>query len=286
MLRLPANFGINPHDVARARAELIAQVRSAFDELVDDSLERTMSLPGYGDIDPAAVRSNGARQLGILVECLEQEEPNLYTDQFAELVYERAKRGLPPRSFHQLADIMEDVLTELVGRTMTMLPAKVQLAALALIRDLIDQTRVVIIDGFQRAHAESRAEVDLLASQFAAPLLPVLPGVLLMPLVGTISPARAEQIIEAMLDGVEGHGARTVILDITGLVDLDETLPVYMRRASATATMLGARLILVGVSPRIAASMASAGIELGGVRIYPTLAAALTEVSKQRFAKS
>ena len=48
---------------------------------------------------------------------------------------------------------------------------------------------------------------DATLEALTVPLLPILDGVVLMPLVGALSPARAERVIDALCQGVVTHAA-------------------------------------------------------------------------------
>jgi anti-anti-sigma regulatory factor len=153
------------------------------------------------------------------------------------------------------------------------------LSAAIVARRIAESAREVIIDGFQAAHGETRAAVDRLASQFSAPILPALPGVLVLPI---ITPARADQIVDALLRGIDRYAAKTAILDITGITDVDAALPSHLQRAIATARLVGARVVLVGINPAIAGALVESRMDVRDINVLPTLAAALLAASTPR----
>jgi DNA-binding LacI/PurR family transcriptional regulator/anti-anti-sigma regulatory factor len=120
----------------------------------------------------------------------------------------------------------------------------------------------------ERALAETVRELG-------CPVLPVLPGVLLVPLIGSIDTQRAQLIIELVLRGVETYRATRVMLDVTGVPLVDTQVAASLLQTASAATLLGARVSLVGVRPEIAQSIVGLGISLHGLATYPTLAAAL-----------
>jgi rsbT co-antagonist protein RsbR len=111
--------------------------------------------------------------------------------------------------------------------------------------------------------------------ELGSPIIPLLPGVLLMPLVGTIDTRRAHQIIEVLLQEVSAQQGHTVLLDITGVPLVDSQVADSLLRAARAVTLLGARVILVGVRPEMAQSIVGLGIDLRTIATQPTLAAAL-----------
>ncbi|WP_437289511.1 substrate-binding domain-containing protein [Sorangium sp. So ce406] len=143
--------------------------------------------------------------------------------------------------------------------------------------------------------AALHAERDMLAAAYdreralsstvrelGCPVIPLLPGVLLISLIGAIDGARARQIMEAVLSGVTREGARWVLLDVTGVPLVDaETAAALVQTAQATR-LLGARVSLVGVGPRMAQSMVELGIELQGIAVFQSLAAAISHLTRSR----
>ena len=116
--------------------------------------------------------------------------------------------------------------------------------------------------------------------ELGCPVIPLLPGVLLVPLLGTIEAARAQQILEAVLAGVARESARWVLLDVTGVPLVDPESAASLVRTAQAARMLGARVSLVGVRPRMAQRMVDLGTELHGMASFQSLAAAIRELTR------
>ncbi|WP_438020469.1 PAS domain-containing protein [Sorangium sp. So ce315] len=129
----------------------------------------------------------------------------------------------------------------------------------------------VVVDVTARKRTEEalrRAEADLLASQarlletvaaLSTPVLPIEHGILVLPLVGHLDATRSSQLMAALLRGVERHDAEFVIIDLTGVPMIDSTVARHLLRAVQAAVLLGAQCVLVGMSARTAASLASTG---------------------------
>jgi len=144
----------------------------------------------------------------------------------------------------------------------------------AMERDSLQQT---LHDAYQRERGLAN-----IVRELGSPVIPLLSEVLLIPLVGAIDSVRAQQIIEAVLEGVSSHQATTVLLDISGVPLVDTQVAHSLLQAARAATLLGARVILVGVRPEIAQSIVGLGIELNQLATQPTLAAALQRLLKER----
>jgi DNA-binding LacI/PurR family transcriptional regulator/anti-anti-sigma regulatory factor len=109
------------------------------------------------------------------------------------------------------------------------------------------------------AHQQERALIEEVR-KLSSPVLPVARGVIVLPLIGTIDPGRAEQILEALLGGISQHQAQTAIVDITGVPLVDTHVAAYLVRAIHAARLLGAEVILTGINPELAQTMVQLGM--------------------------
>jgi len=144
----------------------------------------------------------------------------------------------------------------------------------AMERDTLQQT---LRDAYERERRLAN-----IVRELGSPVIPLLPQVLLIPLVGAIDSVRARQIIEAVLQGVTSHQATTVLLDISGVPLVDTQVANSLVQAARAARLLGARVILIGVRPEIAQSIVGLGIELQHLATEPTLAAAVQSLLKEQ----
>lgn len=118
---------------------------------------------------------------------------------------------------------------------------------------------------------------EVIAAQQAAlhelstPLVPIAEGVLAMPIVGVIDGVRARKILESLLEGVSRQQAHTAILDITGVRVVDTQVANALVGAAKAARMLGARVVLTGISPEIAQTLVHLEADLGGITTLSTL---------------
>jgi DNA-binding LacI/PurR family transcriptional regulator/anti-anti-sigma regulatory factor len=127
--------------------------------------------------------------------------------------------------------------------------------------------------GYERERALAQAVREL-----GCPIIPLLPGVLLMPLIGVIDSDRARQMLEVVLQGVSDHRAETVLLDITGVPMVDTQVANTLIQVARTAALLGSRVILVGIRPEIAQSIVGLGIGLEALATQPTLGMAIETI--------
>jgi anti-anti-sigma regulatory factor len=113
---------------------------------------------------------------------------------------------------------------------------------------------------------ERLSEMDMLKTELIAelstPVIPIWDGVLLAPIIGTITGERAEAITDALLQRASGGGADVVILDITGARTLDTDAAHHLRNTITAVQVLGARCILTGIRASVAQTLIQLGITL------------------------
>ena len=98
--------------------------------------------------------------------------------------------------------------------------------------------------------------------ELSTPLVPITESILVLPLVGRIDDQRSAQILEVLLEGTASRRARVIILDITGVPVVDTAVANHFLHATQAVRLLGAECILVGISPEVAQTMVSLGIDL------------------------
>jgi rsbT co-antagonist protein RsbR len=101
--------------------------------------------------------------------------------------------------------------------------------------------------------------------ELSTPIIPVLEGVIVMPLVGSVDTLRARDITRALLAGIREYRAKIVILDITGVPLVDTGVAAYLNRTVQAARLKGARAIVTGISDAVAETIVDLGIDWSGI---------------------
>jgi GAF domain-containing protein/anti-anti-sigma regulatory factor len=129
-----------------------------------------------------------------------------------------------------------------------------QEAALAIEKAaLLDDLKLLNTDLQEMVDAQAHLlqTVDELASR----VVPVVDGVIVLPLTGRMDGSRAMQISQTVLGGIRKHDARVVILDITGVRAVDDQVAHHLMRSVEEARLLGSEVVFVGLE-------AEAGVEM------------------------
>ena len=112
-------------------------------------------------------------------------------------------------------------------------------------------------------------------SELETPVLQVWEGILALPLIGSLDTMRAQQMNEALLQRIVDTGSELVILDITGVPVVDTAVAKHLLETVAAARLLGAEVLIVGLSTRTALTLVHLGLDLSGVTTRTTLAKGL-----------
>jgi rsbT co-antagonist protein RsbR len=112
-------------------------------------------------------------------------------------------------------------------------------------------------------------------SELQTPVIQVWPSVLALPIVGTVDTMRAQEMNEALLDRIVETGSEIVLLDITGVPVVDTAVARHLLETVAAARLLGAEVMIVGLSARTAMTLVHLGLDLAGVTTRATMAKGL-----------
>lgn len=124
----------------------------------------------------------------------------------------------------------------------------------------------------KREAEEANRAKDALIEELSTPVITVWDGVLLGPVIGSLSRERADLMTAALLGAVVGRRARVVILDVTGVRALDADVVQHLTRAAGAVRLMGAECILTGIGAGVARTLVRAGIDLTGIEVRRTLA--------------
>ncbi|MDY7041625.1 MAG: STAS domain-containing protein [Chloroflexota bacterium] len=111
---------------------------------------------------------------------------------------------------------------------------------------------------------EQRRLVEAIG-EMSTPVVPVFEGVIVLPLVGVINEQRAQRIVGELLAGLKKYQARVVILDITGVPVVNSVVANHLLEAAEAVRLLGGEVVLVGITPRVAQTIVTLGVDLGDV---------------------
>lgn len=100
---------------------------------------------------------------------------------------------------------------------------------------------------------EKTRALQTLVKELSSPLIPVLDGIVVVPLIGRYDEDRAEDLIQNTLNNLPKYRAKYVLLDLTGLnKDISNYTAELIDKLGSAARLLGVEVILVGISAELA----------------------------------
>jgi rsbT co-antagonist protein RsbR len=111
--------------------------------------------------------------------------------------------------------------------------------------------------------------------ELSTPVIEVWPGVLCVPVIGSLSDSRATLMTRTLLATIVQKKSPLTIIDITGVDSMDARAADNFIRMARSVRLLGAKCVISGVHPNIARTLVRLGIDLAGIQSFRTTREAL-----------
>jgi DNA-binding LacI/PurR family transcriptional regulator/anti-anti-sigma regulatory factor/putative methionine-R-sulfoxide reductase with GAF domain len=186
-------------------------------------------------------------------------------------------------AFQTMADQLANAITN------AQLYEKAQRAYAEVEQQVLERTAELEQEVAERERAQEenlRLQQEIIEAQqraiqeLSTPIIPVMEGVIVMPLIGSVDTLRAKDVTRSLLAGIRVHKAKVAILDITGVPIVDSGVAAYLNKTIQAARLKGARLIVTGVSDAVAETIVDLGIDWSGIETLSDLHTGLRAVLK------
>ncbi|WP_010096336.1 STAS domain-containing protein [Ornithinibacillus scapharcae] len=119
---------------------------------------------------------------------------------------------------------------------------------------------------------EKTRELEELVQKLSSPIIPVLDGIVVIPLLGKYEEKRAEELVKKVLNNIPNYDADYLVLDVTGLdADINESTIRMIDDLRSGMPLIGLEIILVGISPKLSREMVNLGIDMSDVNSFHSL---------------
>lgn len=123
----------------------------------------------------------------------------------------------------------------------------------------------------ERNHKRLLREIN----EVSASIVPVLDGISILPLIGSIDTDRANQLMEDIPLKIQQQAVECLIIDFSGIYNFDEVVTDYLLKINAVMQMLGVRSIITGIRPELAHAATELGLNLFSMKTMATVQQAL-----------
>jgi rsbT co-antagonist protein RsbR len=117
--------------------------------------------------------------------------------------------------------------------------------------------------------------------ELSTPVLQVRERLLILPIIGVLDQDRAQQLTEQLLHGIRAHRAKLVVIDITGVADMDESVANSLVDTVTASRLMGADVIITGLSSEIAQTLVTIGVDLSKMHTVGDLQGGIEEAERQ-----
>jgi rsbT co-antagonist protein RsbR len=187
----------------------------------------------------------------------------------AELSRSRARNGFTPSETALAVFALKDAVYELAADAADLMPEYLVFSR------MMDDLGLHTFETYATVREQIIADQAAAMLELSTPVIRLWDGIIAVPLVGTLDSARAQLVMEKLLETLVASGAEHAVLDITGVPTVDTEVAQHLLKTVSAARLLGAECIISGIRPQVAQTIVALGIEFGDIATKATLADAL-----------
>jgi rsbT co-antagonist protein RsbR len=292
--QLLRDMDLTEEDVARRRrivglgprdAERIASIR----ELIVDHVEEYTAVffdylakldEGHAVTNNRAVAER-ARQLKRehLAAMVHTDYGTKYATQRLELAMLYSKAGLDLRVFlaafhHLLKAIGVAIMDKFASDAKQGFDTFASLEKVA----FFDIGIIVDVIVFERERVIRQQQLAI--RELSTPVLQIRERSLLLPIIGVVDTHRARMLTESLLRAIRASRAKVVVMDVTGVLTIDSGVANHLIQTVTAARLMGASVIVTGLSAEVAQSLVALGIDLTKLNTIGDLQGGLEEAER------
>jgi rsbT co-antagonist protein RsbR len=138
----------------------------------------------------------------------------------------------------------------------------------------------IIVDAMMADREQTIRQQQEAIRELSTPTLQVRDRLLILPIIGLLDTQRAKQLTDNLLHAIRAHRARVVVMDITGVATVDSKVANHLIQTVEAAALMGAKVIVTGVSAEVAQSLVTLGVDLGRISTLGDLQGGLEEAER------
>ena len=194
----------------------------------------------------------------------------------SELSRGRAQQGFTPTETAVSVFAFKDALADTLDLT-----DPGQMRDYVAYTTFIDELGMFTVDTYTTAREELISDQAEQLLELSTPVVKLWDGIVAVPLVGTLDSARAQVVMERLLQTLVDTGSPYAIIDITGVPAVDTQVAQHILKTVVAARLMGADCVISGIRPQIAQTIVALGIEFGDIMTKASLADALMHALRQ-----
>jgi len=275
----------------RTKSRLSEILRKHQKDVLKDWMKEQMAAPTFRPdlIKEQELYDQSAEFLGLFVDAaqsgnltdIQAPEWTKVREMLAELSRSRAERGFTSSDtaifvFSLKQPIFNRLRLE-VGEDPDVFADEMWVATV-----LLDKLALYTAETYQKRREAviMRQQQEIL--ELSTPVVKLWEGILAVPMIGTLDSARTQVVMETLLKRIMETGSTMAIIDITGVPTVDTLVAQHLLKTVSAARLMGADCIISGISPQIAQTIVTLGVELADIITKATMADALSVAMERR----
>lgn len=232
-----------------------------YDAIQTEIRERLATHPAFGPLlrDMPRDPQRDAANRRLLGRAMREWEWDAYWDNVRAQAAGYAAAEIPLATWIELVNLFRNDLLERVFAASD--PSELLVNVQALDRWL-DDAVAAFAQAFVAANQQVIAHQQRAIRQLSTPVLQLRSGLLILPIVGALDRERLDQMRAELLQAIRERRARSVVLDVTGVPEIDSVAANQLIGSVNSARMMGAEVIISGLSAEISQTLVMAGIDL------------------------
>jgi len=256
----------NPPDrrVQPAMARVWAIYDASYEEIQLQIRERLATHPAFGQLirDTPVDTEQDAANRALLGAAMRDWEWEAYWDDTRAQAAGYATAEISLASWVELVNLFR---ADLLDRVFAASDPDELLANVQALDRWLDDAVAAFAQAFVSANELVIASQQQAIRQLSTPVLQLSSGLLILPIVGALDRERLDQMRAMLLQQIRKRRARAIVIDVTGVPEIDTLAANQLIAAVTSARMMGAEVIISGLSAEIAQTLVTVGIDLGRV---------------------
>jgi rsbT co-antagonist protein RsbR len=268
-----------PESDAALLRELVAHLRETRAHLREEWVRRITEAQLLGAMTPDEIFSEVTAVYNNYVDALETGSVETLQSYARDLSERIIPRGVETHEVLGIVLLLRDVLARslfekyqsdptLMNRILDSYEPAANRIAVTVGVSFVDERERVI-----RQQQEAIRELS-------TPVLQVRERLLILPMIGILDSLRAKQLTEQLLAGIRSNRARVVVIDVTGVPAIDLTVANHLVQTVSASRLMGADVIVTGLSSEIAQTLVTLGVGLGSIKTAGDLQGGIEEAER------
>lgn len=138
----------------------------------------------------------------------------------------------------------------------------------------------IVIDAMMADREQTIMRQQEAIRELSTPALQVRERLLILPIIGLLDSYRAKQLTDGLLQAIRSHRAKVVVMDLTGVATVDSKVANHLIQTVAAARLMGATVIVTGLSAEVAQSLVTLGVDLSRLNTMGDLQGGIEEAER------